>query len=164
MTDTSDRPETLILDQEPLPQLATWLPLLRESLTRQGRFRWPLRGASMRPTLPPDCEILIVPLPDNLPLGSLIVFAGHNSALVVHRLVYRTDRHLVAQGDARQQPDPRLDPTQVLGLVTAAYVDGHRVWPSQIEALTKWRWIGRATALWLLRRTIRNLQKSVKSV
>ena len=106
----------------------------------------------MLPTLPPDCEITIVPLPDKLPLGSLIVFAGSNSALVAHRLVRRTDHYLIAQGDARLRPDPWLDPAQVLGLVSAATVDGRRVWPSQIEALLKWFWVGRAAGLWLLRR------------
>ena len=152
MPETTDRPESLTLDQEHLPNLATWLPLLRESLARQSRFHWPLRGVSMQPTLPADCEITIVPLPDHLPLGSLIVFAGRDSALVAHRLVHRTARHLVAQGDARQQPDPWLDPVQVLGLVSAATVDSRRVWPSRIEALLKWFWVGRAAALWLLRR------------
>ena len=143
------------MDQQRLPNLATWLPLLRESLARQGRFRWPLRGASMLPTLPSNCEITIIPLPDKLPLGSLIVFAGRDSALVAHRLVHRTDLHFVAQGDARQQPDPWLDPAHVLGLVSAATVDGRRVWPSRIEAPLKWFWVGRAAGLWLLRRARR---------
>ena len=31
---------------------STWLPLLREALEKVGVFRFPLRGASMRPTLP----------------------------------------------------------------------------------------------------------------
>ena len=152
MPETTDRPQNLTLDQEHLPNLATWLPLLRESLARQGRFRWPLRGASMLPTLPSNCEITIVPLPDKLALGSLIVFAGRDSALVAHRLVHRTGYHLVAQGDARWWPDPWLDPAQVLGVVSAATVDGLCIWPSRIEALLKWFWVGRATGLWLLRR------------
>ena len=152
MLEATDRPESLILDQERLPHLATWLPLLRESLARQGCFRWPLRGGSMLPTLPSNCEITIVPLPDSLPLGSLIVFAGRDSALVAHRLVHRTDRYLVAQGDARLRPDPWLDPAQVLGLVSIATFSGRRVWPSRIEALLKWFWVGRAACLWLLRR------------
>ena len=149
MPESIDTPTS---SQERLPALAAWLPLLRESLAQQGRFRWPLRGVSMRPTLPPNCDITIVPLPGKLPLGSLIVFAGRDSALVAHRLVHRTRRHLVAQGDARWQPDPWLDPTQVLGLVATATVDDRRVWPSRVEALLKWFWVGRAAGLWLLRR------------
>ena len=161
MPETTDRPQNLTLDQEHLPNLATWLPLLRESLARQGRFRWPLRGASMLPTLPSNCEITIVPLPDKLALGSLIVFAGRDSELVAHRLVRHTDRHLVAQGDARLRPDPWLDPAQVLGLVSAAAVDGRRVWPNRVEALLKWWWVARAVTLWLLRRTLSNVYRWV---
>ncbi len=86
-----------------------------------------------------------------MPLGALIVFAGRDSALVAHRLVYQTDRYLVTQGDARLQPDPRLDPEQVVGQIFEATVGGRRVWPSRIEGALKWFWIGRAASLWLLR-------------
>ena len=161
MPESTDRPESLTLDRERLPNLATWLPLLRESLAHQGRFRWPLRGASMLPTLPANCEITIIPLPDNLPLGSLIVFAGRDSELVAHRLVRHTDRHLVAQGDGRLRPDPWLDPAQVLGLVSAATVDGRRVWPNRVEALLKWWWVARAVALWLLQRILTRVYRRV---
>lgn len=136
--------------------MVEWLPLLQESLVRQGRFRWPLRGASMTPTLPPDCEVDIVPTGDRIPLGALIVFAS-GSSLVVHRLVHRTDRYLVAQGDGRWQPDPRLAPGQILGVVAAAYQDGARCWPRRFSAATAWFWIVRAYLLWLLRRARRLL-------
>lgn len=135
-----------------LPELSLWLPLLRDSLEHHGRFVWPLRGASMQPTLPPDCEITIVPLAGKTPLGSLIVFAGRDSAWVVHRLVHRSDRRWVAQGDARVWPDPWLDPAQILGRVSEATIDGRRIWPGRLETLLKWFWIGRADMLWLLRR------------
>jgi hypothetical protein len=142
-----------------LPDLVTWLPLLRESLAQQGQFRWPLQGDSMRPTLPPDCEIVIVPISGLLPLGSLIVFAGQESALVAHRLVRRTKRYLVAQGDARWHPDPRLNPTQLLGRVVEATIDGRRIWPGRFELVCKWLWVGRAFCLWLLRRAWRHLRR-----
>jgi hypothetical protein len=142
-----------------LPDLVTWLPLLRESLVQQGQFRWPLQGDSMRPTLPPGCEIVIVPLSGPLPLGSLIVFAGQDSALVAHRLVRRTNRYLVAQGDARWHPDPRLDSTQLLGRVVEARIDGRRVWPGRFELVYQWLWVGRAFGLWLLRRAWRHLRR-----
>ena len=106
----------------------------------------------MEPTLPPDCEITIVPVVDDLPLGSLIVFAGRDSALVVHRLVRRTNRYLVAQGDARLWPDPRLDPAQVLGRVIAAETASRRIWPGRFEGLVSWFWVSRAAGLWFARR------------
>jgi hypothetical protein len=134
-----------------LPNLRQWLPLLSESLAQQGRFRWQLRGASMLPTLPPGCEIEIVPPPATLPLGALLVFAGRDS-LVVHRLVHRSSPYFVAQGDNRREPDPWLRPDQVLGVVLSAYRGEHRLWPSRWEPVLRWRWIGRAGGLWLLRR------------
>jgi hypothetical protein len=134
-----------------LPNLHQWLPLLSESLAQQGRFRWQLRGASMLPTLPPGCEIEIVPPPATIPLGALLVFAGHAS-LVTHRLVYRADSFLVTQGDNRREPDRRLRPEQVLGVVLVAYQGKCRLWPTRWEPILQWAWIGRASGLWLLRR------------
>lgn len=138
-------------DDAALPNLHQWLPLLGESLAAQGRFRWLLRGASMTPTLPPGCEIEIIPPPARIPLGALVVFAAGDT-LVVHRLVHRAPPFLVTQGDHRREPDRWLRPSQVLGVVTAAYRDGERIWPRAWEAATRWRWIGRADGLWLLRR------------
>lgn len=136
---------------ETLPNLHVWLPLLSESLAREGRFRWQLRGSSMTPTLAPGCEIEIAPPPPVLPLGALIVFAS-GPALVAHRLIHRTGPFLVAQGDNRRQPDPWLRPGQVLGVVVAAYRDQRRVWPGPMEPALRWWWIGRAGGMWLLRR------------
>jgi hypothetical protein len=134
-----------------LPNLHQWLPLLSESLAQQGRFRWQLRGASMLPTLPPGCEIEIVPPPATIPLGALLVFASRTS-LVAHRLVYRADPFLVAQGDNRREPDPWLRPNQVLGVVLIAHQGERRLWPTRWEPILRWVWIGRAGGLWLLRR------------
>jgi hypothetical protein len=139
-----------------LPHLHQWLPLLQESLAQQGRFRWQLRGMSMAPTLPPDCEIEIVPASPTLPLGALLVFAD-NSSLVAHRLVHRSPPFLVTQGDHRWEPDRWLRPSQVLGVVAAAYRAERRIWPSAWEPVLRWFWIARAGLLWLLRRLRRLL-------
>ena len=134
-----------------LPNLQQWLPLLGESLAQHQRFRWQLRGASMSPTLPSGCDIEITPPPATIPLGALVVFAG-NTSLVAHRLVHRAPPFLVTQGDHRREPDRWLRPEQVLGVVAAAYLDQRRIWPRPGEHLLRWRWIGRAYLLWLLRR------------
>ncbi len=141
---------------EALPNLHLWLPLLRESLAQQGRFRWQLRGGSMLPTLPPGCEIEIAPPPATIAPGALLVFAG-NTSLVVHRLVHRAPPFLITQGDNRLEPDPRLGASQVLGIVVAAYQGERRLWPRAWEPILKWWWIGRAGGLWLLRRLMRRL-------
>ncbi len=132
--------------------VTTWAPLLREALAAEGRFRWPLRGASMRPTLPSACEIDIVPLPDQTPLGSLIVFASGNT-LIAHRLVRRAGKYWIVQGDGRLGPDRPLLPEQVLGLVTAAHLDGRCIWPSAAEKAARWYWVARHHLLRPLRFT-----------
>lgn len=119
-----------------------WLPLLREALAHEGRFRFPLRGASMRPTLPVACEIEIAPQPSCVPLGSLVVFAN-GDALVAHRLVRRKGDVWITQGDGRLAPDRPLAQAQVLGVVTAAHRDGRRIWPGAAEGVVRWFWLAR---------------------
>jgi len=121
---------------------STWLPLLREALDREGAFRFPLRGASMRPTLPVECEIEIRPLPPKLPLGALIVFVIGDT-LIAHRLVRRSGGRWIVQGDGRLGPDRPLTPEQVLGVVAAAYADGRRCWPTTSSRLLAAFWIAR---------------------
>jgi hypothetical protein len=131
---------------------STWLPLLRDALAREGSFRFPLRGASMRPTLPVDCEIEIVPLPAAVPLGALIVFVAGDT-LIAHRLVRRTQGRWIAQGDGRLGPDRPLEPEQVLGMVSAAYRDGRRCWPTPLFRPLAAFWVARHWALCPLRFT-----------
>lgn len=139
--------------------LSTWLPILQDALAREGRFRFPLRGSSMRPTLPLACEVEIAPLPHRAPLGSLIVFA-HGDALIAHRLVRRGPRAWIAQGDGRLAPDLPIAPDQVLGIVVAAYADGRPIWPRRGEGLVRRLWIARhhalrpARRLWRLRKQL----------
>ena len=142
--------------------LSNWLPILQEALVREGRFRFPLRGASMRPTLPAACEIEIAPLPAALrdvPLGALIVFA-HGDALIAHRLVRRSAARWIAQGDGRLAPDRPIAPDQVLGIVAAAYAEGRPIWPRRGERLVRWLWIARHHALRPLRAAWRRVRRS----
>ncbi len=140
---------------EALPALQGWLPLLQESLAREGRFRWQLAGKSMEPTLPDGCQIEIVPVQGAASLGAVVVFAS-NSALVAHRLVHRRGRYLVTQGDGRREPDRWLLPAQLVGRVDKAWAGGHEIWPRDGESLRRWRWVGRAYAL-AGRRRLRSL-------
>jgi hypothetical protein len=135
-------------DSPPRPPLlaSAWAPLLREALAREGRFRWSLRGTSMMPTLPAECEIEVARLParprERLPLGSLLVF-GAGDSLIAHRLVSRAGGQWVTQGDGRWAPDPLVEPGQILGVVVAAYQDGRRCWPGRAEAALRWYWVAR---------------------
>ena len=143
--------QSFVQEGNDLPQLQGWLPLLQESLAREGVFRWQLTGRSMEPTLPHGCQIDILPLRGGPSMGSVVVFAS-GSSLVAHRLVHRSGAYLVTQGDGRRQPDRRLLPAQLVGSVDKAWIEGRMVWSGRSEALTRWRWVGRAYALAGLRR------------
>ena len=121
---------------------AAWTPLLREALAREGRFRLSLRGTSMLPTLPVECEIEVAPLPQRAHLGSLVVFAA-GDILIAHRLVRRAGGQWVMQGDGRWVPDPPVEPEHILGVVVAAYQDGRRCWPHRAEPALRWFWVVR---------------------
>ena len=136
--------------------ISDWLPLLRDALAHEGRFRWRLRGASIIPTLPPDCEVEIAPVPPVVPLGSLVVFAD-GDALIVHRLVRRTAGRWITQGDGRLIPDRPLAPEQLLGLVVAAYAGGRRCWPGPHARAAIPFWLARHHALRVLRFAWRRL-------
>jgi hypothetical protein len=125
---------------------ATWLPLLRETLDEKGAFRFPLRGTSMCPTLPTECEIEITPLPAKVPLGTLIVFVLDN-ALIAHRLVRRSGGRWISQGDGRLGPDQPLAPEQILGVLSAAYRDGRPCWPTALSRMLTVFWVARHWAL-----------------
>jgi hypothetical protein len=129
--------------REARPLAADYLPLLREALDREGRFRLPLRGNSMLPTLPAACEIEVEPLAGEPALGALLVFAL-GDALVAHRLVRRKGGRLVCQGDNRRAPDSPLRPEQVLGRVVAAWADGARLWPGPADRARSAWWVARA--------------------
>jgi hypothetical protein len=148
---------------------AAWAPLLREALAREGRLRLLLRGTSMLPTLPVECEIEVAPLPERprerLHLGSLVVFPA-GDILVAHRLVRRAGGQWVIQGDGRRAPDPPVEPGQVLGVVTAAYEGGRRCWPGRAESALCWFWVARYHLLRPIRSTwhvLRDLRESQES-
>ena len=135
------------MSQTPVPLRATaWAPLLREALEREGHFRWHLRGVSMRPTLPRECEIEVARLPERVTLGALVVFIAGDS-LIAHRLVRRAGAWWVTQGDGCLAPDAPVAPNRMLGVVTAAYREGRRCWPSRIDPWLAWLWIARYHAL-----------------
>jgi hypothetical protein len=139
---------------EPL-RAEAWAPLLRETLAREGRLRWPLSGGSMMPTLPPECLVDVVPPPADLHRGALVVFALGDQ-LVAHRLVRSTATGWIAQGDGRRGPDRPLSPQQIIGAVEAAYANGRLIWPGRSERIMMRVWVARhyllRPASWLWRR------------
>lgn len=145
------------------PLASTWLPLLHEALVGQGSLRMPLRGNSMLPTLPTQCEIEVIPLSEPPALGDLIVFVA-GDALVAHRLVRRSGGRLIAQGDHRLGPDSPLTHDQILGRVAGAYVDAQRVWPTPTALRIAWFWQVRYQGLRgarLLARLLRRFRRTL---
>lgn len=168
-TETGENWQPLRRDTEELGGSSPVLPagvllaLLHEALQRDGRFRWPLNGSSMRPTFPSTCEIEIVPLPPSSPrLGDVLVFMSRD-VLIAHRLVRRAGPHWITQGDGRLGPDPPLRPDQVLGQVAIARQNGQRFWPRAGEKARATWWVTRhhllrpARAVW---RSVRRLLDS----
>lgn len=139
---------------------AALLPLLQEELARRGRFTLPLRGNSMRPTLPSECDIDIVPLGEPAP-GQLVVFAI-DGALVAHRIVRRAGAFWIAQGDNRRGPDRALKAEQMLGRVVAGRVQGRQVWPGRFERRLAWVWLVRHQVLRAARWAYRRVRSSVR--
>lgn len=141
---------------------STWLPLLKEALAREGCFRWPLRGNSMLPTLPAECEIELAPLTPPVRLGELIVFVVDDT-LIAHRLVRRTRQYWIAQGDHRLAPDRPVPLDQVVGRVLAAYQHDRRCWPSRYSGVWRGVWLARyqvlrlARAMWRIARSARKV-------
>lgn len=111
----------------------------------------------MRPTLPVACEIEIAPLPARPATGCLLVFAN-GDALVAHRLIARRPVGWITQGDGRLAADRPLRPEQVLGVATAAYLNGLRIWPGRAENVARWFWVARHYALRSVRFVWRGLQ------
>ena len=117
----------------------------------------------MTPTLPPACEIEVIPLPAQTPLGALVVFVA-GERLIAHRLVQRAGERWVTQGDGALAADAPLAPAQLLGIVAAAYRDGQRCWPGRAERGLAWAWIVRYHALRPLRQAWRVVRRWVGRV
>ena len=148
------------MSETPPLRLDALAPLLRQALAAEGRFRWQLRGRSMTPTLPPACQIEVVPLSEPTPLGALVVFAA-GDRLIAHRLVRRAGGRWVTQGDATLAADAPLAADQILGVVAVAYRDGRRCWPARGARWLAWFWIARHHVLRPLRATWRALRRLV---
>lgn len=141
-----------------LPAAETLASFLRQALAAMGRVRLHLQGHSMTPTLPPDCEIEVMPLTGPAPLGALVVFVA-DGRLMAHRLVRRADDRWVTQGDGCSLPDAPLAADQIIGVVAAAYRGGRRCWPGPGERWLAQFWLGRHHARRALRR-LRNIKGS----
>ena len=112
---------------------------LRDALSRNRDFSWPLQGESMRPTLPPGCVITIQPL-QKPRLGDIVVFP-RGDRLLAHRLVRRRRDGWICQGDARRTPDGVIARERIIGRVVEARLGERVVWAAPESMPTRCRWI-----------------------
>lgn len=117
-----------------------WLPLLRDTIVRDGEIRWLVEGTSMLPTLPPGTEILVAPLARPPQLGEILLFM-EGEHLVVHRMVRRLGDRLITQGDGRSSPDRPIRHEQLVGRVIAAFLGSRPCWPGRLERVTRGYWL-----------------------
>lgn len=143
------------------PPVHKWVPLLRESLHREGRFFWQVEGQSMLPTLPPNSTIEIHAVGDaGVRLGDVLVFA-HQDVLVVHRLVARRGDTLILQGDNRIAPDAPISLHQVIGKVVKATYQQNSTYPYKFIQVVALFWIARY--YWLkIRRVLHRKLKGIR--
>jgi hypothetical protein len=105
--------------------------LLAEGL-RAGRVvRVGVTGSSMLPVLWPGDALLVDPVSSPaVNQGQIVVFL-REGRLFAHRLVGRSaadgEVRLITRGDARDQCDPPLQPSEVLGCVRAVFRNGREV-------------------------------------
>jgi signal peptidase I len=75
-------------------------------------------GDSMVPSLYPGAMVRIRKAePSNVALGDLVAFL-RDGRLFIHRVVFASNGQLVTRGDAHNHPDPVLNMSDVIGLVT----------------------------------------------
>lgn len=64
-----------------------------------------------------------------------LVLVKKNHQLFTHRVIYKTDKHLVTKGDNNPQSDGKIYPIQIIGKVIKVKRDGKEFDPNQIYLL-----------------------------
>lgn len=94
--------------------------LLEDVLRRRGRVTFHADGRSMRPVLPPGCEVTVRAMERPARVGD-VVLARVEGRLTLHRVIRRrSDGRVVLQGDAMPYADPPVRSRDVLGRVVSA--------------------------------------------
>lgn len=95
------------------------IDLLTESLRRNGRVEFRVRGGSMRPLLRNGDLLTVQPAVINqLAVGDVAVFSRAGK-LFVHRVIRMSPSSLLTKGDAFPEADTPVAQHELLGRVTA---------------------------------------------
>lgn len=84
----------------------------------QGKVSFRASGNSMLPLIKSGDELFFQARPFSaIRVNDLVLFKQH-SQYTVHRVIYRTRKYLICKGDNNLEPDNKIYPGQVLGIVT----------------------------------------------
>ncbi|MBN2360447.1 MAG: S24/S26 family peptidase [Deltaproteobacteria bacterium] len=105
-----------------LANSALFVDVVQEILARQFAVRFRAAGHSMRPAILDGDLVVIEPLSGAAPGPGSVVLARAGGRLLLHRVVdvrkVRGRTRVVLQGDASASPDPLLESSQILALLT----------------------------------------------
>lgn len=97
------------------------MPLIQSQLAAGKTVRFRPQGVSMLPMLRPGVdEVEISPLPERLKKYDLPLYRRQNDHFVLHRVIAVGDTYTCI-GDNQFKPEPGLQHSQMIALVTAFY-------------------------------------------
>ncbi len=141
---------------------ADQLSLLEDLLSRERQFSLEVTGWCMRPWIWPGDEVVVVPRPDRLKLGQ-VVLVRLGEQLFIHRIVcLKSTGQLQTRGDRSPIPDREIQLSEVLGV--ALYVRRNSGFTYPINHLMVLQ-LGRMSApiLRLLTRLLRPLKSAYRT-
>ena len=101
--------------------LATLMPLIRESLDNGQSVRFSPRGISMLPMLRQGIDsVVLSPLPETLKKYDLPLYKREDGKYILHRIVGAGDTY-VCMGDNQFIPEPGVRREQMIALVAGFY-------------------------------------------
>ena len=98
-------------------QPAQLVELAAAVIRGSGRLRVGVQGSSMLPSIRPRDVLLVRRCPAHRArVGDIVVFV-REGRLFSHRVIRRSGTRLVTRGDALPDPDPPVEPHEMLGRV-----------------------------------------------
>ena len=135
------------------------IPVIRLQLENGGRAPLVVTGISMHPTLR-HCRDMVelIPPPDALHRGDLILYQRESGAYVLHRIVTEPrDGRFVCSGDNQWEPE-NVAAHQVIALVDTYIRNGKRI---PVKALSNQVWVGLWIGLFPVRRPLLKLRRTL---
>lgn len=109
--------------------LSELLPIIEEQLSQGKEVCFSPKGTSMLPLLVPERDSVILKSPpEKLKKYDLPLYRRENGQFVLHRVVkIAKDGSYIMCGDAQFSRESGIKQSQIVGIVTAFYIDGKLV-------------------------------------